>query len=128
MIMVLYIILAVFGAIITLLFIMTLICFLLTFYSPKRKKLAPDEYEIPKGDIYEVFREDIIGWTKDIRSMPRDDVSITSHDGLTLRGKYYESKMASYVRSAHCKMPFICANAKRESKTEVPSLFVFMNL
>jgi fermentation-respiration switch protein FrsA (DUF1100 family) len=76
---------------------MTLVCFILTFYSPKRKKLAPDEYEIPKGDIYEVYRDDMIGWTKDIRSMPRDDVSITSDDGLTLRGKYYEYKKGAPI-------------------------------
>lgn len=95
--MTLYIILGIIGGIITLLFLMTLICFILTFYSPKRKKPAPDEYEIPKGDIYEVYREDMIGWTRDIRSMPHDDVSITSHDGLTLRGKYYEYEKGAAI-------------------------------
>ena len=72
--------------------ITTLVCFLLVFYSKKRKPLGEDEYEIPDGEIYEVFREQMIAWTKDIRSMKRESVSITSRDGLTLRGKYYEYK------------------------------------
>lgn len=66
------------------------ICFMMVFYSPKRKPLGPDEYEIPEGEIYEVFREDMIAWTKEIRAMPHEDISIRSVDGLTLRGKYFE--------------------------------------
>ena len=68
------------------------ICFFKVFYSPKRKALGEDEYEIPEGEIYEVFRDDIIAWTKKFRTTPHEDVSITSYDGLTLRGKYYEHK------------------------------------
>ena len=70
----------------------SLICFLIVFYSPKRRPLGPDEYEIPPGKIYEPFREDMVAWTKQIRSMPYEAIEITSHDGLTLRGKYYEYK------------------------------------
>ena len=70
--------------------ITSFVCFMMVFYSPSRKPLGPDEYEIPEGEIYEVFREDMIAWTKAIRAMPQEDVEITSHDGLTLRGKYYE--------------------------------------
>lgn len=68
----------------------SLICFLMVFYSKKRKPLGPDEYEIPEGDIYEVYRDDMIAWTKEIRAMAHEDVSITSFDGLTLRAKYFE--------------------------------------
>lgn len=68
------------------------ICFIRVFYSPKRKLLGENEYEIPEGEIYEVFRDDMIAWTKAARTMPHTDVSITSHDGLTLCGKYYEYK------------------------------------
>ena len=66
------------------------ICFMMVFYSPKRRVLGPDEYEIPEGEIYEVFREDMIAWTKSIRAMPHEDVEILSTDGLKLRGKYFE--------------------------------------
>lgn len=68
----------------------SLICYLMVFHSPKRRVLGPDEYEIPEGDIYEVYREDMVAWTKSIRAMKHEDVEITSFDGLTLRGKYYE--------------------------------------
>ena len=66
------------------------ICYVMVFHAPKRKVLGPNEYEIPDGEIYEVFREDMIEWIKSIRSMPHEDVEITSFDGLKLRGKYYE--------------------------------------
>jgi fermentation-respiration switch protein FrsA (DUF1100 family) len=88
--MAIYIILGVAGGLLLLLFLMTLICFLLVFYSPKRRPLGEDEYEIPKGEIYEVYRDDMIRWTREIRSMKRESFEIKSHDGLTLRGKYYE--------------------------------------
>ena len=66
------------------------ICFMMVFYSPKRKPLGPDEYEIPEGEIYEVYREDMVAWTKEIRAMPHEDIEILSRDGLRLRAKYYE--------------------------------------
>ena len=56
------------------------ICFLMVFYSPKRIPLGDDEYEIPEGEIYEVYREDMISWTKQIRSMAHEDVEIKSFD------------------------------------------------
>ena len=68
----------------------SLLCFLMVFYSKKRTPLGPDEYEIPPGEIYEAFREDMVEWTKKIRSMPHEDMEITSFDGLKLRAKYYE--------------------------------------
>ena len=68
----------------------SLVCFILVFYSGKRKALGPDEYDIPPGKIYEPFREDMIGWIKQIREMPHENIEIKSYDGLTLRGTYYE--------------------------------------
>lgn len=72
--------------------LVSFICFIKVFYSPKRKVLGEDEYEIPEGEIYEAFRDDIIAWTKQVRALPHEDVSVSSYDGLTLRGKYYEYK------------------------------------
>jgi pimeloyl-ACP methyl ester carboxylesterase len=68
----------------------SLVCFIIVFYSGKRKVLGPDEYDIPPGKIYEPFREDMVNWTKQIRSMPHEKIEIKSYDGLTLRGTYYE--------------------------------------
>lgn len=84
--------LAIAGGLLLLAFLFILTCFLLVFYSPKRKMLGEDEYEIPKGEIYEEFRERIIEWTKDIRHAPYEVFKIKSHDGLTLTAKYYEYK------------------------------------
>jgi len=75
----------------------SLICFLMVFYSPKRKQLGDDEYEIPSGEIYERYREDMVAWTKAIRSMPHEDLEVKSFDGLTLRGKYYEYKAGAPI-------------------------------
>ena len=88
--MAIYIVLGVAVGLLLLAFLMTLICFLIVFYSPKRRPLGEDEFEIPKGEIYEVYREDMIRWTREIRNMKRESFEIKSHDGLTLRGKYYE--------------------------------------
>ena len=70
--------------------ITSLVCFLMVFYCKKKAPLGPDEYEIPEGEIYEVYREDMVEWTKEIRSMPCEDMEITSFDGIKLRAKYYE--------------------------------------
>ena len=80
------------GSILFITLLTSFICFYKVFYSPKRKILGEDEYEIPDGEIYEVFRDDIIAWTKQARSLAHEDMEITSYDGLTLRGKYYEYK------------------------------------
>ncbi|MBQ7320885.1 MAG: alpha/beta hydrolase [Clostridia bacterium] len=80
---------AVLGVILLVL-LTALICFFRVFYSPSRKPLGEEEYAIPDGEIYEVHREAMIRWTKMIRTMPHENVSIRSYDGLTLRGRYYE--------------------------------------
>ena len=70
----------------------SIVCYFRMFYSPKRKALGPDEYAIPDGEIYEVFREDMIEWTKMIRAYPYKEYAIQSFDGLTLRAKFFECK------------------------------------
>lgn len=91
-IMYVYIILGVLGGLLFLMLLAVLFCFLLVFYSPKRRERGPDEYDIPKGNVYEPFRDEMIDWIKECRAMPRELVEIKSHDGLTLRGIYYEYK------------------------------------
>ena len=66
------------------------ICFRMAFYSPDRPKKKSDAIEIPEGEIYEVFRADMERWAREARALPHEDVAITSFDGLTLTGKYYE--------------------------------------
>lgn len=66
-----------------------LICYRIAFYAP-RSEAASDEIEIPKGEIYEEFRDAMITWTREVRSMPHEEMNIASFDGLNLHGKYYE--------------------------------------
>ena len=66
------------------------ICYRLMLYSKPRHLPEEGEYEIPKGEIYEAFREDMIAWTNMIRAYPYREYAIKSLDGLTLRAKFYE--------------------------------------
>lgn len=75
----------------------TVYCFFKVFYVPNRDPADPDRYEIPDGKIYEPYREDMVRWTKMIRGMPREEVEVTSFDGLTLRGRYYECQPGAPV-------------------------------
>ena len=66
------------------------ICYRMAFYVPNRPKVPSDAIDIPEGEIYEPYREKMEDWTRAARTMPHEDMSVTSFDGLTLRGKYYE--------------------------------------
>ena len=82
------------GVLITLgaLFLLTAyICFYQVFYcSDKEKRGNGEEYPIPYGHIYEPFREAMVEWIKQARALPHTEYRVTSHDGLTLVGNYYE--------------------------------------
>lgn len=65
------------------------ICFRMAFFAD-RKATNGEEFPLPEGEIYKPFREQMIQWIKEVRLLPREEVSITSFDGLTLRGNYYE--------------------------------------
>ncbi len=75
--------------------LISFICFLRIFYSPKRKQT--EEYPTPVGEIYDPFREDMIKWMKFTRTLPHEDIAIKSFDGLTLRGKYFEYKKGAPI-------------------------------
>ena len=68
------------------------ICFYKIFYFSKRSRrlTSKEEIPLPEGEIYEPFREQISAWIKGARELPHRDLEVRSHDGLTLRGKYYE--------------------------------------
>lgn len=79
------------GAVILLFVLLTAyICYRMAFYEPDRQPKPENEIDIPQGKIYERFRESITRWTLETRAMPREDMYITSFDGLTLHGRYYE--------------------------------------
>ncbi len=92
------IILGIAALVTVIIFVAAYICFRLTFYSKReQKERQADEVIIPEGDIYEVFRKDIEGWTYAMRSMPQRDVETTSFDGLKLRGRYFEREAGAPI-------------------------------
>ncbi|MBO7196933.1 MAG: alpha/beta hydrolase [Clostridia bacterium] len=78
------------AAVIAVVFITSAICYLKVFYSPRRRPRAEDDYDLPPGKEYEPFYPQMIEWTKRCRITPHKNVEITTFDGLTLRGRYYE--------------------------------------
>lgn len=68
------------------------ICFRMAFYVPPRKENDPDRIYLPEGKIYEPYWESMERWIREARSLPQEDFFITSFDGLSLHGKYYEFK------------------------------------
>ena len=83
-----YICLLVIAIILILVLSASYVCFFMAFYVVKEKQ--KEEFAIPKGKIYEPYREIMVNWMKETRSIPHKEVSIKSFDGLTLYGKYYE--------------------------------------
>ena len=66
------------------------ICFFMTFYAPKRKPPKTDAERFPPGKIYEPYHPRMREWMEQVEAMSPKLMSVTSYDGLTLRGKYYE--------------------------------------
>lgn len=59
------------------------------FYSP-RGKAAPTEVALPSTPLYEPYREPLKQWAAEVAAIPREDVEITSFDGLKLHGYFFE--------------------------------------
>ena len=86
----LYIGLGVAGFLVVAVLIISYICFRMAFYVKESDKAPKEEYPIPEGKIYEPYRDQMVGWMKEVRAMPCEEFHIRSFDGLDLRGKYYE--------------------------------------
>lgn len=70
--------------------LISFVCFRKAFYAPRKKNANEEEFKLPNGAIYECYRDVMTQWMKEMRAMPHEDMQITSFDGLTLCGKYYE--------------------------------------
>jgi len=87
----LFLLLAGFALFLVLICLLTAyICFYIAFYVPRKKVMDTEKISIPKGDIYEPYREQMVAWVKQTRALKHEEVSVTSFDGLKLYGKYYE--------------------------------------
>lgn len=65
------------------------ICYRMAFFV-KRTPYDPEKIELPEGAVYEPFHEKMEMWTRQTRALPREQVEITSFDGLKLTGYFYE--------------------------------------
>lgn len=65
-------------------------CYRSAFYVKEDEKVPKERYSIPEGEIYEPYRDAMIGWMKETEKLPQQEFSITTFDGLTLYAKYYE--------------------------------------
>jgi len=68
------------------------VCFRMAFLARKAPPAGPDDYPTPEGAAYDPYRPQMIQWIREVRALEHEDVSITSFDGLTLWGTYYESR------------------------------------
>ena len=67
--------------------IVLLVLFILVFYAPRRPE---PEFPLPPGPAYEPYHQVMIDGMKRMRAHPQEVFTIESHDGLTLRGRYFE--------------------------------------
>lgn len=65
-------------------------CFHTAFYAPRGKALPEGDFDLPEGEIYEPYRDKLIGWVRQARAMPREEMTITAFDGTPLHGWFYE--------------------------------------
>ena len=64
------------------------VCYRITFYSAPREQ--KEERNLPQGAIYEPYWDSMKKWAQEMQQMPCQELSVTSFDGLTLRGRFYE--------------------------------------
>ena len=87
-----YILLIVIASIIVLniilLFLLSFICYRLTFYVNRKKH---KENDIPLGEDYEKYRPIIEKYMNEAKSKPYEDFFIKSYDGLKLHGMYFKT-------------------------------------
>lgn len=85
-----YLWLLILAGLVLLFFALSYLCFFLAFYVPEGKKNSGDGIDIPKGEIYEVFRELMTEWAMKMRAKDCQEIRIRSFDGLELYGRFYE--------------------------------------
>lgn len=76
-------------AAVALLLLGSYIWYRMAFYA-SRKNEDPEAIKLPKGEIYEPFHPRMEKWIHHIRSLPNEDLYITSFDGLSLHARYFE--------------------------------------
>ena len=91
------IILAILAGLAIVFLLTTFVCFIITFYSPKRTEKKLKHYKLPPGKAYLKYKEEIFAGVEKLNNLPYKDVEIKSFDGLVLKGKYFEHKKGAPI-------------------------------
>ncbi len=67
------------------------VCFRMTFYISDKEKQENALRQLPEGKEFIPYHGAITAWQKEVKALPCKEFAIRSFDGLTLKGKYYES-------------------------------------
>ncbi len=92
-----FVILGVIASLTVLVLAISYICFRMAFYTDRKNDPKEEEFSIPEGDIYLPYKDKMIDWMKEVRTLPSQEFTITSFDGLKLHGKYYEHKKGAPI-------------------------------
>ena len=65
------------------------VCYRLAFYVPPRKAGEMTQ-PLPLGEIYAPYRQQMKQWKEEMDRLPHQQLQVTSFDGLTLYGNFYE--------------------------------------
>ena len=69
--------------------IVSYVCYKLTFYVDRKKPF--DDTEMPLGDDFSLYKEQILSTMEKAKKLPYKDYYITSFDGLKLHAMYFET-------------------------------------
>ena len=72
------------------------ISYRMAYFVAEKDKIRP-AYEMPPGKIYEPYHPQMRKWMEEVRAMPHEELSMTTFDGLTLRGNYYEFALGAPI-------------------------------
>ena len=80
----------IFLGLVALVLLVAWVCFYLTFYNPTRTDAGMEADRLPPGKVYEPYHARMNQWHDEMAAMACEPMEITTPDGLTLRGNYYE--------------------------------------
>jgi len=65
-------------------------CFRMAFYSSPKDRPDGVSIVLPEGEVYKPYYPAMTNWIREARAMPQEEMTITSFDGLTLHGRFFE--------------------------------------
>ena len=83
------------SSIIIIFLLLSYFCYKTIFYSKNKK--SSEQYPLPPGREYLKYKDDIIGYMKQVDELPCEEISIKSFDGLTLKARYYECEKGAPI-------------------------------